>query len=229
MSLQWQFAAYILYVETFLVLLLALPFISNKFWHRIFKIKLFSWIGMIGQHAFLVIAGILSLLFLDSIREIQKYEGIIEETEGQMGINMNNPHTNKFRAQRNFYITLGAFLFWIVLRRLVTVISNAAVLEAKCHALEKQAKGASAMAESLMKDDKKSKKSSGDDDDGSSELQEEIEKLKTKLAESRAAEGKAVDDLEVVKKQAKATEREYDRLMVEMEKLQGGNDGKKDE
>ena len=128
MSLQWQFAAYILYVETFLVLLLALPFISNKFWYRIFKFKFFSWIGMVGQHAFLVVAGILSLLFLDSIREIQKYEKIVEETEGQMGINMNNPHTNKFRAQRNFYITLGAFLFWVVLRRLVTVISRAAHL-----------------------------------------------------------------------------------------------------
>lgn len=230
MSLQWQFAAYILYVETFLVLLLALPFLSNAFWHRIFKFRFFSWLGMIGQHAFLVIAGILSLLFMDSIREIQKYEKLVEETENQMGINMNNPHTNKFRAQRNFYITLGAFLFWIVLRRLVTVISAAAVLEAQCSALERQALGVSKMAESLLEENSKNKSSNGDgNDEENSKLTAEVEKLKTKLAESRAAESKAVDDLDVMRKQAKATEKEYDRLMVELENAQGENAGKKDE
>jgi len=174
---------------------------------------------MVGQHAFLVVAGILSLLFLDSIREIQKYEKIVEETEGQMGINMNNPHTNKFRAQRNFYITLGAFLFWVVLRRLVTVISRAAHLEINCETLNKQAKQASEFHAKSMSDDKK-KKDSSDNAEEISALENEIEKLKTKLSESRMAEEKAVCDLDVVKKQAKATEKEYDRLMVELEAAQ---------
>lgn len=226
MSLQWQFAAYILYAETFLVLLLALPFISNSFWHRVFKFKFFSWFGAIGQHAFIVVAGILSLLFLDSIREIQKYESLAEDMETTPGLIVNNPHTNKFRAQRNFYISLGAFIFWVVLRRLVEVISLAAQLEASNKALEKQAIGASKMCETLMKDNEK-KDGSENGDDETSALKEEIEALKTKLVESRSNEDKALNDLDVMRKQAKATEKEYDRLMLELEKLQGA--GNKDD
>jgi len=227
MSLQWQFAAYVLYAETFLVLLLSLPFISNRFWHKIFKFKFFSWIGHVGQHAFIVVAGILSLLFMDSIREIQKYETLADEMETTPGLIVNNPHTNKFRAQRNFYISLGAFIFWVVLRRLVEVISKAAQLEATTLALEKQALGASKMCETLMEESKNKKKKSdgddgddGDDDSELSDLQQENNKLKTKLAESRAAEDRAVENLEVMKKQAKATSKEYDRLMLELEKCQ---------
>ena len=70
-----------------------------------------------------------------------------------------------------------------------------------------------------MSDDKK-KKDSSDNAEEISALENEIEKLKTKLSESRMAEEKAVCDLDVVKKQAKATEKEYDRLMVELEAAQ---------
>ena len=60
-----------------------------------------------------------------------------------------------------------------------------------------------------MSDDKK-KKDSSDNAEEISALENEIQKLKTKLSESRMAEEKAVCDLDVVKKQAKATEKEYD-------------------
>merc|ERR1712183_189126 len=138
---------------------------------------------------------------MESIREIQKYEKMAEETIGSAA--GQHPHTNKFRAQRNFYITLGAFLLWVVLRRLITLISAAAQLEASEEAMKKQAQQASKMAETLL--------NSGDDDkdstDSEKKLQQEIESLKTKLSEARSSEAKVVEDLEVLKKQSKATEK----------------------
>jgi len=229
MSIQWQFASTILTIESALVVIFCLPFISNKFWNRIFKWKLLSWVGHIGQHAFLVVASILAMLFMESIREIQKYEKMADETIGSAaGYHPHqDPHTNKFRAQRNFYITLGAFLLWVVLRRLITLISAAAQLEASEEAMKKQAQQASKMAETLL--------NSGDDDkdstDSEKKLQQEIESLKTKLSEARSSEAKVVEDLEVLKKQSKATEKEYDRLMGELEREQAKNDSgdKKDD
>jgi len=93
--------------------------------------------------------------------------------------------------------------------------------------MKKQAQQASKMAETLL--------NSGDDDkdstDSEKKLQQEIESLKTKLSEARSSEAKVVEDLEVLKKQSKATEKEYDRLMGELEREQAKNDSgdKKDD
>lgn len=186
--------------------------------------KLVSWLGNIGRHVFIVMAGILSLLFLDSIREVKKYESLAEiqdETSSHL-----NPaiQTNKFRAQRNLYISLFAFVFWIVLRRLVDLISDSANLEATSEALKKQAEGASKMAQQLMSDTK----DEGDDSTELTAVKEQLENLKTKLSAAVAAEEKAVADLDVMKKQSKATEKEYDRLMGELEKAQSCGDKKDD-
>lgn len=225
MSLQRVFAAYVLYTEVFLVLLLSVPFLSNKFWARVFRFQLFSWIGHIGQHAFIVVAGILSLLFLDSIREIKKYESLADDMDHQAGYMMHDPHTNKFRAQRNFYISLFAFVFWILIRRLIDLISISAQLEASADAMQKQAEGASKMAQQLMENSKDPDEAS---DTAVAEAEEKIEKLKTKLSVAVVEKEKAVNDLDVLKKQAKATEKEYDRLMGEMEKMQNSGDKKDD-
>ena len=128
MAIQYQFAAGVLYCEVAVVILLCLPFISNRFWARIFKWKILKTIGdNFGSHVFLVFASILGLLFFDSVNSMTKYEKQSEEAD-EMGkvIIGHDPHSSKFRAQRNFYITMFAFVFWIVLRRLVSVIANAA-------------------------------------------------------------------------------------------------------
>jgi len=237
MSLQWIFAAYILYAEVGIVLLLSIPFIPNTFWNSVFKLKIFSWLGHVGQHAFIVIAGILSLLFLDSIREIQKYDKLADEMDHTAGIITHDPHTNKFRAQRNFYISLFAFVFWVVLKRLIDVIALAARLEYTKGALEKQAVNASKMAEKIMDDQDRKEKENEENDNGKIELKKELEEIKIKLASARSEAVTAVKDLEVMKKQAKATNAEYDRLMGELEKYQnneknncdGDGEGKKDE
>ena len=128
MAIQYQFAAGVLYCEVAVVILLCLPFISNRFWARIFKWKILKTIGdNFGSHVFLVFASILGLLFFDSVNSMTKYEKQSEDAD-EMGkvIIGHDPHSSKFRAQRNFYITMFAFVFWIVLRRLVSVIANAA-------------------------------------------------------------------------------------------------------
>lgn len=162
---------------------------------------------------------------MESIREIQKYEQLADEVIGtSAGYHPHqDPHTNKFRAQRNFYITLGAFLLWVVLRRLITLISAAAILEASEAAMKKQAQQASKMAETLMNSNDDDKNKDKDSTDVEKKLNQEIENLKTKLSEARSSEAKAVEDLEVLKKQSKATEKEYDRLMGELEKEQAKN------
>jgi len=207
------------------VVLLCLPFISNRFWNRIFKWKFLKTIGEnFGSHVFLVIASILGLLFFDSVNSMAKYEKQSEEAD-DMGkvIIGHDPHSSKFRAQRNFYITMFAFVFWIVLRRLVTVIGLAAQYEIKAEAMEKQAKSASDMAKKLM-DDSDDKNPESED---SKEIKSQLKKLNVKLSEAVISKEKAEADLNVVKEQAKANNREYDRLMKELEAAQGSGDGKK--
>jgi len=134
-------------------------------------------------------------------------------------------YSSKFRAQRNFYITMFAFVFWIVLRRLVTVISQAAQYELKAVAMEKQAKSASDVASKLMDEDK-DKDASEEDKEAAKQAKAEIKRLNVKLSEAVAAKEKAEENLKVVKEQAKANNREYDRLMAELEKAQGAGDKK---
>jgi len=228
MPLQWVFAAYVLYTEVALVLLLSVPFIPNRYWQKVFKIKFVGWLGHLGQQLFIVVAGILTLLFCDAIREIRKYEQLAEEAESaNAGIPMMNYHTNKFRAQRNFYISLFAFVFWVVLRRLVDVISNNATLQATKKALEKQAKGASDMAKSMMDENSKTKSESKSKSDTT--LEKEIKELKIKYSEEKTKAESARNDLNVMKQQAKATEKEYDRVVAELAKFQNADGDKKDD
>ena len=95
MSLQWQFAAGILYVELFFVLILCLPFISNKIWGKVFKWRIFGFLNSIGNHFFVIVAGMFTMLFLDSVGEIKKYEKLADDYESQPGLNLHDPHTNK--------------------------------------------------------------------------------------------------------------------------------------
>jgi len=237
MALQMVFAAYILYIEVAMVLLLSVPFIPNSWWQKIFRIKFVGWLGHLGNQIFIVVAGILTLIFCDAIREIRKYEALAEEAEtATAGIPMMNYHTNKFRAQRNFYISLFAFVFWIVLKRLVDVISSNATLEATKKALEKQAKGASDMAKSMMEESSKTKSKSDTKSDSKADtksdtlaLEKEIKELKIKYSEEKIKADAAINDLSVVKQQAKANEKEYDRVMKELEKYQNGEGDKKDD
>lgn len=101
--------------------------------------------------------------------------------------------------------------------------SEAAKYEIQSEAFEKQARGASKMAEKLMDEGPTDKPGAA----GDAKLKSEVKSLNVKLSEAVSAKEKAELDLDVVKQQAASMNKEYDRLMKELEKAQGG--GSKDD
>ncbi|XP_066285428.1 B-cell receptor-associated protein 31-like isoform X2 [Branchiostoma lanceolatum] len=239
MTIQWTIVATFLYAEIGVCVLLCAPFISARRWQKIFRSALLNWFVQRGNLYFNVLIAILLLLFGDGIRESLKY-GDLKEEDGvdvrpasHMNIMM-----HLFRAQRNLYMSGFALFLIIVLRRLVTVISNTATLEAKSEAFEKQAKSATDAAQKLLEETEKLKK-----EGPGAENEVELEKLRDKVADKNKELEEAKDklhhleaDLEAVKKQAKGVNTEYDRLLGEHSKLQaeleaakGGEGDKKDD
>nr|CAB3225193.1 B-cell receptor-associated protein 31-like [Phallusia mammillata] len=218
MSLQWNFVAGFLYAEIICCLLLCIPFISSKRWHYFFSSRLFALFVSYGNMAFMITISILVLLFADAVREVRKYS-----LPDPQQVNLsNNPNAQDhilmllFRAQRNLYISGFALFLFLVLRRLILLISGTAKLEAQSEAAIRQAQSATRTAESLMDRDDDSK----EDSEVVKEMKTEVEKMKQKLVEARQETKAAQADVEAMKSQAESTNKEYDRLMSELEKLQ---------
>lgn len=153
---------------------------------------------------------------LDSMREMSKYAGSLNTDQmGSRHVDAELQHSMKlFRAQRNFYIAGFALFLFLVIRRLVTLITSLAQSDIQAEVAMKQAKSASDAAKSLLKDDK----SGGDKSSGQNK---EVTKLKEMLEEKEKELAKARANEEVIKKQAKNLTEEYDRLMEEHKSLQG--------
>jgi len=207
-----------------------LPFISASRWQKIFKSKLLGFLQNYANLYFNIFIVVLLILFVDSIRDVRRYskeEPDLSHPEAEQNI-----HMKLFRAQRNFYIAGFSLFLFFVLRRLVTSISNTASLEANVESLRKQAESANAVAKQLMEDkeNKSNEKEEGDAKKAVDVVSEkEIAKLKDELT-------KATRDLDTMRKQAEATNREYDRLLKEhatlqdqCKALQGAGDDKKDD
>lgn len=215
MSLQWTFVATFLYTEIFLCVLLMLPFISAQRWQKVFRSRLLNTFRAYANLYFNVFILVLVVLFFDAIRDVRRYNVPMHEADLQV-----NPaaettlHMKLFRAQRNFYIAGFALFLFLVLRTLVTMISNKAALEANSEAAQKQAQSATAAAKALMeeKDNKDNEK-----EDHSAQ---ELEKLKKELRESKTALERATVDLDAMKRQAESTNKEYDRLLAEHASVQ---------
>jgi len=127
-------------------------------------------------------------------------------------------HMRLFRAQRNFYISGFALFLCLVIRKMVTLMINNAVLEVEREAAMKQAKSASMAAETLL-----DSASGAADSKAEKALKEKDEELK-----------KALKNVESMKIQSENLAKEYDRLMEEKDKLErkvrildGGADGDK--
>lgn len=208
MSLHWTLIAGFLYAEITIVLLFLIPFISNRTWNLLFKSRFLKGLENQLIYYFFIIVAILVLFFLDAIREMSKYsddqKGAGDHSHGthldaQMQLQM-----RLFRAQRNFYISGFALFLCLVIRRIVTLISSNAVLEAEKEAAMKQATSASRAAETLMSE------SSGQRD---SELEKKLEAKDQEL-------NKALADVESMKSQSTNLTKEYDRLLEEKDKLE---------
>ncbi|XP_043198712.1 B-cell receptor-associated protein 31-like [Amphibalanus amphitrite] len=213
MSIQWTLIAGFLYTEIVVVLLLLLPFISAKRWNSIIKSRFLQAIEGQSFFYFCVFMVILGLCFLDAIREMAKY-GYTEDAEGHVSRDHLDAelqkHMKLFRAQRNFFISGFALFLFLVLRRLVTLISKQASLEASNEAAMRQAVSASNAAQKLME----GKNLSSADGDKA------VTELKKLLSAAEKERDSALKKAEALQSQSESTSREYDRLMAEHEKLQ---------
>lgn len=111
---------------------------------------------MLGRQAhiyFVLLLGILVLFLLEAIREMRKYS--THDTAGDVHLNVEMQHSMRlFRAQRNFYISGFSIFLTLVIRRLVTLISQQATLLAQSEASMRQAESASTAARSLLSQQK---------------------------------------------------------------------------
>merc|ERR1712168_1499474 len=227
MSLQWTLVATFLYVEIAVVILLILPIISAARWQKIFRSRLLSFFTHYSNLYFNILIVILLVLFLDSIREIRKYENIPENVTmastpaAEISFNM-----KLFRAQRNFYIAGFSLVLFFVLRKLVVFVSKIATLEADVIATKKQAESASAAAKQMMEKcdnvaNEKASTESSTDSNEINQLKKDLANTNIELQKSYEDLSKSQVDLAAIKKQAESTSKEYDRLLSEYSVLQG--------
>lgn len=158
-----------------------------------------------------------------------KYAGDLNTGHtGSRPVDAELQHSMKlFRAQRNFYIAGFALFLFLVIRRLVTLMTALAQLDIQVEVTMKQAKSASEAAKNLMKDDKSGgdKLLSASDDKESSKLRELLKEKEKELAKSKSNE-------EAMRKQSQNLTEEYDRLMSEHQKVlkkQKAGESKKDD
>jgi len=225
MSIHWTLIAGFLYAEIGVILLLLVPFISTRMWNKVFKSRFLKGLESQLIYYFYVLVAILILFFLDAIREMQKYssEEQLQQQKGMSHLDTQmQMHMRLFRAQRNFYIAGFALFLCLVIKRLVSLISANAGLQAEKDAAMKQAESASRAAETFMK--------SGDAGAEPADLKE----VKEALAKAEKEAAAAKKDRDSMKAQSESLAKEYDRLLEEKDKLErkvkiGGVGDKKDD
>lgn len=229
----WSSIAGFVYVEIAAAAILLLPFISPNRWQKIFRSNLVTKIAAYSHIYFNVLIAILTLVFIESIREMRKYSSALEDVDLKNNRESELAAQVKlFRSQRNFYISGFALFMWFILRRLITQTSKQAHLEAECEASQKQAKQANAAAQLLLdQQDNTSNKKKESSIEEEKSVAQQLDKTKEDLVKTKMELKKALNDLDSIRKQAEGTNREYDRLLKEHAKLQevaGESSSKKD-
>ncbi|XP_006859413.1 PREDICTED: B-cell receptor-associated protein 29 [Chrysochloris asiatica] len=232
MTLQWVAVATFLYAEIGLILIFCLPFIPPQRWQKIFSFHVWGKIATLWNKAFLTIIVLLIVLFLDAVREIRKYSSAhsIEKSSASTGRPSSYEHTQMklFRSQRNLYISGFSLFFWLVLRRLVTLITQLAKELSTKGAVQTQTESTNVAAKKFMEENEKLKRilktyGKGDHhmlETENKKLVEEQEKLKTELKKTSDALSKAQNDVMAMKIQSERLSKEYDRLLKEHSELQ---------
>jgi len=237
MSLQWTLVATFLYTEIAVVIILLLPFISPTRWNAIFQSNAIKTFKSTSHYYFRFSVGILFLLFVDAIRSVRHYTAPLEAEHGHHDgpLAEMQYHMKLFRGQRNLYICGFALFLVFVIRRLVVLLAEQANLIAQKEAALKQAKSASDAAQSLMAAGDDQKKGGDGVDGEAAQLRARINDVVGERDEALQKVQSLENLLNALKRQAEGTNKEYDRLMGEHEKLQrkmeqaGGGDGKKDD
>ncbi|CAG0897207.1 unnamed protein product [Darwinula stevensoni] len=169
---------------------------------------------------------------MNALREIWHYSQQKETTK--VGTDLDHEMQNSmklFRAQRNLYISGFALFLWLIIRRLVTLLTDLANARVGADAAMKQAASASEAAKRFMESrDVK-------DDNAKNVDLEELKEMKEKLAAAEKEAERSGKNLEAMKSQSESLKNEYDRLLGEYEKLEkkletvrgSGDSSKKDE
>lgn len=114
MTLQWTAVALFLYAEVVANVILCIPFISAKRWHRVFSWGIWNWLSPYWNKCFLTMIMVLIVLFLDALREVQKYSGPDPMQDAKVNPNVyDHVHMKLFRAQRNLYISGFSLFLWL--------------------------------------------------------------------------------------------------------------------
>ncbi|XP_051818019.1 B-cell receptor-associated protein 29 [Antechinus flavipes] len=230
MTLQWAAVASFLYAEIGLILILCLPFIPPQRWQKIFTFSLWGKIATYWNKAFLTIIVLLIVLFLDAVREVKKYSIShgLEKSSSSNPSAYEHVQMKLFRAQRNLYISGFSLFLWLVLRRLVTLITQLAKELGIKGVLKIQADSNNDAAKKYMEENEKLKQAlektgKGDEqmtDAENKKLMENVEKLKAELKKTSDALSKAHNEVTSMKKQSESLSKEYDRLLKEHTQLQ---------
>jgi len=219
MALIWTIVASFLYFELALGFIFTWRFISHKRWSSIFQSSILAIIVDYGSFIFNTMLTILVILFIGALRETIKYSS--SEFTSEMSLQDNlatKDHVMMlmFRGQRNLYVAGFALFLFLVLRRIISLITLNAQLEAKSEAAIKQAESASRAAQSLINNE-------GVNEEKSSEtksLETEIDNIRKEIRECLKEKETSEASLLAMTSQIKSLGREFDRLNGELEQIQ---------
>ncbi|XP_044213558.1 B-cell receptor-associated protein 29 [Thunnus albacares] len=225
MTLQWTAVAFFLYAEIFVNVILCIPFISAQRWRLVFNWRIWNWLSPYWNKCFFTMIMVLIVLFLDAVREVQKYSGPEPMQDAKVNPNLfDHLHMKLFRAQRNLYISGFSIFLWLIMRRVVTLLNQLATTLENSAGLQAQMDSAVKAAKQHKEDNLILKQALLDDEKSMStknqQLKLEVEKLAGQLKAAEEAVHKSHAEVEAMKRQAKGLAQEYDRLLSEHHQLQ---------
>lgn len=168
---------------------------------------------------------VLIVLFLDAVREVQKYSGPEPMHDAKVNPNLyDNVHMKLFRAQRNLYISGFSLFLWLIMRRIVTLLNQVAVSVENSAGLQAQMDSAVKAAKQHQDDNLMLKQALLNEEKAMSaknqQLKLEAKKLADQVKAAEEAVHKSQAEVEAMKRQAKGLAQEYDRLLTEHHQLQ---------
>ncbi|XP_075994188.1 B-cell receptor-associated protein 29-like [Genypterus blacodes] len=237
MTLQWTAVAFFLYVEIALILILCLPFISALRWRSVFSWRIWNWLTPYWNKCFFTMIMVLVVLFLDALREVQKYSDPEPTLEAKVNPNLyDHLHMKLFRAQRNLYISGFSLFLWLIMRRVVTLLNQVAVVVESSAGVQAQLENTIKAARQHQEDNLTLKQALLDEEEATSaqnqQLKMEAEKLAGRLKAAESAVSKSQTEVEAMKRQSRGLSQEYDRLLREhhlLQNLQSDPADKKDQ
>jgi len=211
-SIQWTAVAFIMYVEIACILILLIPWIPARWWKNFFQTRPILVIRRYAHIYSTIIIAVLVLFFFDSIREVRKYCHI-DVSKGTMGGAEADSlaQMRSFHAQRNLFISGFSLLFYLMLKRLVSFVSNSANLEIVSNEATKHAQTAEETARTLIE---------------SKDTDEKVRKLALQVQSLEKDRDSAVLEANQLKDKLADLQMEYEKLGDHLKASEGG-DGKK--